>query len=188
VKDFHAAIEDAKSAWQDALLKQLPGEKEAVVAAASATEELLNNNEFWKAAMFVSNFLRQKAASKDPLFGDTAPKEATPEMDFVFSGGVPFLAQSDRTDTLTIFSNVSERTLVPSLDSLKVQTIWELMWARRFRFLVSLILIIAFGYLLFAAKFEGTAMDLAAIFAWAFGTDITIDAALQATQKTKGAG
>ena len=187
-EDFHAAIEDAKSVWQDALLKQLPGEKESVVTAANATKDLLNNNEFWKAAMFVSNFLRQKAASKDPLFGDTAPKDAAPEMDFVFTGGMPFLLQPERTDTLTIFSNVREKTLVPSLDSLKVQTIWELMWARRFRFLVSLILIIAFGYLLFAAKFEGSAMDLAAIFAWAFGTDITVDAAIQATQKVKGAG
>jgi hypothetical protein len=62
------------------------------------------------------------------------------------------------------------------------------MWARRFRFLASLILIIAFGYVLFAAKFEGTATDLAAIFAWAFGIDITVDAAIQATQKVKGAG
>lgn len=187
-KDFDAAIEDAKSAWQVALLSQLQSAKEPVLTAATTTKELLTNNEFWKAAMFVSNFLRQNAASKDPIFGDPTPKVAAPEMDFVFTGGIPFLLQPERTDTVTIFSNVREKTLVPSLDSLRVQSIWALMWARRFRFLVSLILIIAFGYLLFADKFEGTAMDLAAIFAWAFGTDITVDAAIQATQKVKGAG
>jgi hypothetical protein len=187
-KDFDAAIEDGKSTWKVALLKQLEAKKEPVATAAVTTTELLNANEFWKAAMFVSHFLRQNAASKDPIFGDTPPNDAALEMDFAFTGGIPFLLQPERTDTVTIFSNIREKTLVPGLDSLRVQSIWELMWARRFRFLVSLILIIAFGYLLFAAKFEGTAMDLAAIFAWAFGTDITVDAAIQATQRVKGAG
>ncbi len=183
-QNLQAAIEDARSTWSKALLDQLKGE----TSTATATNDLVSNYEFWKAAMYVVNFLRQKPASKDPVFGDPAPTAAVAGLEFISAGGgVPFRAPPARTDTLTIYSNVREKTLVPSLESLKVRTLWELIWNRRFRFLISMILIMLFGYLFFAAKFEGTAMDIAAVFAWAFGTDITVDAAIQATQKIKGA-
>lgn len=176
------AISGAQIKWRQQLIGQLKGnEAAAVEKATDAVNAFLDQNQYWNAALAVAQFLR--ANPLEEVLGDeeTGIQRNAP---LFFVAESPDLAVPQAGQSFTI---IREKTIPPTIESLRVSTLQDLIFAKAIRWIIASIGIVLIGYVLFADKFVGTLSDILAIFVWAFGVDISVDALLDAGKKIKQA-
>jgi hypothetical protein len=74
-----------------------------------------------------------------------------------------------------------------TIEHLRVSTFRGLLINRLVQNLIIGAGIAVIGYAIFSEKFVGTVQDLAAIYFWAFGIDLSVSALVAASGKLKGA-
>jgi hypothetical protein len=146
---------------------------------------LLNQNQYWSAALSLVQFLIAHPPAPDAeadAEADAGGEAIEPPMIFTF---LPRTIEGIFPEIFASFSTVREKTVPPTVESLRVSSIRELILAKGIRWIIASVGIVIIGYVLFASKFVGTFPDLLAIFVWAFGVDISVDALLDAGKKLK---
>jgi hypothetical protein len=181
LKELSNDLVGLHEAWSDALLKQIP---DAAEKDKEAVRELIKNRNYEDAAHKVVQIIKEKEINEGKLLGDLPAVAAnitsmTPGLVPLFAGDVPAAAPA----VVTRIERVEE-TGEP-LEALRARTRRELFQDTLWQTVLVGALIALAGYFLFEGKFVGTVQDLAGIFFWAFGLDITVDALLQVAKGIK---
>lgn len=172
---IQADVSNLKAVWREALLKQFSGESEAKVDVGS----LLDEEKYREATAATIKFLRGNPA--ETLLGDMLLGDASSATTGASQIDGMFFPAETTAPAPSIFNIFQERTLPPIFDFFESGSWFSYVIANLLRFIVAGIGIAAAGYVLFADKFVGTASDLLAIFVWAFGLDVSINAFLEAS-------
>jgi hypothetical protein len=165
---------EVNAAWRDALEKQMKG-------ASFSDEEklkvspLLDSRKYLDAARAAFVILEQKR--RERTSGARRNSELTAEAK---SASIPPADSARASDTLPGSPPTTPHVLrveyIPApMEPSRSQTYREVLREKFLLFALSGLGIALVGYLLFQEKFVGTFADMAGIFLWAFGLDVTID-------------
>jgi hypothetical protein len=176
-------LSELDAAWRDALEKQLDGPQFSDEERAKVAP-LLNERKYTDAARAAYVILEQKrkktlgVARREMADPVVAAEVAAPPADPAWAGvGAPPMPAS-------LAPRVPRAEQMPSpLEPILSHTYSELLWAKSLQFVMAGLLIALAGYLLFEVKFVGTFADMAVIFLWGFGLDVTADTVLRIRQK-----
>jgi hypothetical protein len=183
---LHATLVSIKALWRDALLAQIAGAHAKVVAETkTAVQALIDQDKYLDASLRVVQYLRDNPSGDQILGeGENVATAAMSPQAVVDDSLIALLSRGvagDRTAT----HSVHEKTIPPSLDQLRVNTLGEIFLDRAIPFVVAGLIILAIGYSLFADKFVGTFTDLLAVFVWAYGVDISVQAVMETGKSLK---
>jgi hypothetical protein len=182
LQELQNALTSAKQEWRQVLLNALQANDAATTAQRTSVSSLLDQNQFWQAAQSVTQFLKTHPV-EDQVLGEEVDQAAIAQPILVLGSSPAF---TDLTpEVVATFTTVREKTVPPTVESLTVRTMRELFLAKAVRWAIASVGIVLIGYLLFADKFVGTLADVMAVFVWAFGTDISVDALLDAGKKLR---
>lgn len=151
--------ENVHSAWENSINNQLK-------KANKTIEELVDNRRYFDAAIT----LKETTEAKDPTRPETSAMKSVNSKPLP-----PFLPEK----TQAVFPSIPPPRISAPLSSPKERTAQELSLARWTRFLIVGVGILLVGYLLYADEYIGHFKELASIFMWAFGLDISANVLLQ---------
>lgn len=174
-------LAELHEAWRDTLLKQIPDAAEKDI---EAVEEMIKNRNYEDAARKVVQIIKEKEINEGKLLGDLPAVAA--DLASMASGMAPPFAGAVLAAAPAVVTRIErvEETGEP-LEVLRARTRGELFRDTLWQTVLVGALITLVGYVLFEGKFVGTTQDLAGIFFWAFGLDITVDALLQVAKGIK---
>jgi hypothetical protein len=171
-------VEDLKGlrpVWKNAIEKQLPEQDATQIQAP------LDARNYEEAAFKVADLLR----SRERMLGDAGEQDG-----HLRAAGLiapqDSLASVTVTDTAPSVALLSidlaqERGAAP-VESIRRRAEVELTWSKVLRFALSFLGIAYFGLQAFADGFVGTFSQMAAVYFWAFGVDVSVDALVQTAQ------
>lgn len=165
---------ELNAVWHDALEKQMEGAQFSVEQRLVVTP-LLDARKYAEAARAAFVILEQKRRTK--FIGNRG--EADSAIEVVAASAPPsnLSSMSDRevADAPTPPRVVRAEHIPAPVEPSPGQTYRELLREKFLLFALIGLGIALVGYLLFEGKFVGTFADMAGIFLWAFGLDVTID-------------
>jgi hypothetical protein len=167
--------------WRDAIEGQMVTFN---TAQKKQVTDLLDERKYSEAAAVVAKTILANKAREGSALGGAGKAVAAAH------ALTPAAAWFPRAQSLETAAGLGVRLLrgggsfiVPGLT--RVQTLMQLALAKFFQFVIIGLGILIVGYLLFADKFVGTFADMAGVFLWAFGLDVTIDAFVGAAKATR---
>ncbi|MGO9118170.1 MAG: hypothetical protein ACLQPD_11235 [Desulfomonilaceae bacterium] len=177
-------LEELHKAWNDALLKQIP---ETGNQEIDTVKKFIDSHKYAEAAQEVVQIIRDKRKKMESEGKPLGPWGREPTRLRSFA-----LALSTWSADVTAVREPAVVTRIERMEAFYDPLIWQrsriernLFWDTFLQTVLVGALIAVVGYLLFAEKFIGTPQDIAGVFFWAFGIDITVDAVVQTAKGIK---